>query len=211
MLLGRGPAENLSYRTLGEWYQTRHTFMKRGWLHKVFPDIDRADSHFHGYEFAGCDADETAQWIRSNEFRYHLTMVLLKVDRASMHFPQEVRVPLLDKQVIETAAQIDWKSCLSLGTGIGKLPLRESLAKHVSYQTQAKRGFEAPMSDWLRGPLREKFETLVLTRDDFFGQRIHKNALNTLFSRHLSGQEDHARNLWPLLSLALWEQHHLRS
>jgi len=134
----------------------------------------------------------------------------LKVDRASMHFSQEVRVPLLDKEVVETAAKVDWQSCLSLDSKIGKQPLRASLARHVRHQTTAKRGFEAPMSDWLRDPLREQFEDLVMNRDDFLGQPIDKGALRMLYNRHLSGVEDHARGLWPLLSLALWQDHHLR-
>jgi asparagine synthase (glutamine-hydrolysing) len=136
-------------------------------------------------------------------------MVLLKVDRASMHFSQEVRVPLLDKEVVQTAAQVDWSSCLSLDNKLGKQPLRASLARHVHHQTTAKRGFEAPMSEWLRGPLREQFEDLVIARDNFFGQRIDKRALRSLYDLHLSRDEDHAPGLWPLLSLALWENHHL--
>jgi asparagine synthase (glutamine-hydrolysing) len=137
-------------------------------------------------------------------------MVLLKVDRASMHFSQEVRVPLLDKEVVETAARVDWQSCLSLDSKLGKQPLRSALSRHVNHQTVAKRGFESPMSEWLRGPLRERFEDLVIDRDEFFGQRIDRQALLDLYQRHLSGAENHARGLWPLLSLALWEDHHFR-
>jgi asparagine synthase (glutamine-hydrolysing) len=64
------------------------------------------------------------------------------------------------------------------------------------------------MAEWLRGPLRERFEDLVIDRDDFLGQRIDRQALLSLYQRHLSGAENHARGLWPLLSLALWEDHH---
>ncbi len=105
-------------------------------------------------------------------------------------------------------AQVDWRSCLSLERKLGKLPLRDILAKHVNHQTQAKRGFEAPMSEWLRGPLRDQFESLVLARDDFFGQRIDRQALRSIYDRHLSGNEDHSRGLWPLLSLAMWHERH---
>ena len=65
------------------------------------------------------------------------------------------------------------------------------------------------MAAWLRGPLREQFEELVIGRQDFFGQRIDTNALRDLYNRHLSGAEDHAFGLWPILSLALWQEHHL--
>jgi asparagine synthase (glutamine-hydrolysing) len=190
------------------WYRVRHTCLKQGWLRKVFPAIDNPPNTFQGYRYHGSDPDEVAQWLRQNEFKYHLTMVLLKVDRASMHYSQEVRVPLLDKAVIETAAQVDWKSCLSIDQKVGKLPLRRALSRYVSQQTQRKKGFEAPMSDWLRGPLRDKFENLVMSRDNFLGQPVDRLALRQLYDRHLSGNEDHGFGLWPLLSLALWQDYH---
>jgi len=206
--LGRGKSPSLNQRSIGDWYSLRHTCLKKGWFRRIFPDAPQAVDTFHGYDYRGWQTDETAEWLRLNEFQYHLTMVLLKVDRASMHCSQEVRVPLLDREVIETAARVDWQSCLSLDTGTGKLPLRNSLARHVSHQTHAKRGFEAPMGNWLRGSLRDQFESLVIDRDDFFGQRIDKDALRELYDRHLTAGEDHSFGLWPLLSLALWEQAH---
>jgi len=208
--LGRGKASSLHQRSIGDWYAVRHTCLKKGWFDRVFPGATEAASEFDGFQYDGHDQDGTAQWLRYNEFRYHLAMVLLKVDRASMHCSQEVRVPLLDKEVIETSALIDWQSCLSLETGIGKRPLRESLARSVKHQTTAKRGFEAPMDEWLRGPLREAFEELVVNRDSFFGQRVDRAALRELYARHLRGDGDFAFGLWPLLSLAFWERHHLR-
>lgn len=208
--IGRGKAPSLHQRSIGDWYALRHTCLKHGWFDQVFPQAATTVSSFDGYHYTGSDPDETAQWLRLNEFQYHLTMVLLKVDRASMHFSQEVRVPLLDKEVIATAAKVDWRSCLSLNNSIGKQPLRQCLARHVKHQTRAKRGFEAPMPDWLRGPLRGQFEDMVMTRKDFFGQVIDRKALRILFDKHLSGEENHARGLWPLLSLALWEEKHLK-
>jgi asparagine synthase (glutamine-hydrolysing) len=209
-VIGKPKAASLSEKTVGSWYRVRHTALKHGWLQKVFPEIEVQDEEFNGFNYAGHDQNEAAQWLRLNEFRHHLTMVLLKVDRASMHFSQEVRVPLLDKEVVQTAAQVDWQSCLSLDNRIGKLPLRNALARHVRHQTTAKRGFESPMAQWLRGPLREQLEDLVMNRNDFFGQPIDRMALRTLYDRHLAGEEDHAMGLWPLLSLALWQQHHFR-
>jgi hypothetical protein len=39
-----------------------------------------------------------------------------------MHNSLEVRVPLLDREVIEVASKIDWRDCLHIGQKIGKLP-----------------------------------------------------------------------------------------
>jgi asparagine synthase (glutamine-hydrolysing) len=206
---GDGEAPALTNMTLGDWYERRHTRMRGRWLARIFPDLPALPADFRAFEFASRDRDETAAWLRWNEFSYHLTMVLLKVDRASMHFSQEVRVPLLDRAVIDIAHQVDWRACLDLDSLTGKLPLRRSLARYVSSQTQAKKGFEAPMAEWLRGPLRERFEQLVLAPGELLGQAVDVTALRALYAEHRAGHRDHARGLWPLLSLALWSEHHL--
>ena len=160
------------------------------------------------FDYADSEAAQTAQWLRWNEFVGHLTMVLLKVDRASMFHSLEVRVPLLDREVIDTALQVDWSACLDTQHMIGKLPLRRALARTLRHQSSGKRGFEVPMGQWLRTSLRGVFEDAVLKRDQVAGVPINRRALRQLFDIHLSGKRDFGWGLWPILSLALWEQHH---
>ena len=135
-------------------------------------------------------------------------MVLLKVDRASMHHALEVRVPLLDREVVDVASGVDWRASLDPARDLGKLPLRQALARHVRHQTHAKRGFEVPMATWLRTSLKPAFESEVLARDNLLGLPLDRGALADLFGRHQRG-ENHAWGLWPLLSLALWARRHL--
>lgn len=133
-------------------------------------------------------------------------MILLKVDRASMYNSLEVRVPLLDKEVVETALRVDWRSCLDLSSNTGKPPWRNSLSRSIAHQTRTKRGFTVPMADWSRGPLREMCETLVLQRKELVGLPLNRVALTDLFRQHLTGEVERAWELWTLLSLALWEE-----
>lgn len=135
-------------------------------------------------------------------------MVLLKVDRASMYNSLEVRVPLLDREVIAVATRVDWRSCLDLRTVTGKLPLRRSLARHVAHQTTAKRGFEVPMTDWLRGPLGELFRDVAVPRQELLGMPIERSAVERLLGDHQAGRADNSRSLWTLLSLVLWSERH---
>jgi asparagine synthase (glutamine-hydrolysing) len=118
-----------------------------------------------------------------------------------------VRVPLLDREVIATAARLDWRSCLELETTTGKLPLRRALARHVEHQTRAKRGFAIPMAEWLRGPLREVFRDRVISRRELLGLPLDHGAAERLLAEHLGGH-DLSRSLWTLLSLALWQDRH---
>jgi asparagine synthase (glutamine-hydrolysing) len=119
-----------------------------------------------------------------------------------------VRVPLLDREVIDTAAQIDWHTCLDIELGIGKIPLRESLARHIKHQSTAKRGFSVPMDHWMRGALRPVVEEVLFNRSDLAGLPLDQKGLRAFYDRHLSGEADYGWGLWILLSLALWEDRH---
>lgn len=209
---GRGDGhENLRWPTIGHWYRRKHMRLSESSLAALFSPLPPWPDAFDLFDYDGWEAGETADWLRWNEFTAHLTMVLLKVDRAAMHHSLEVRVPLLDREVIAVAARVDWRSCLDLTTNTGKQPLRWALARHVAHQTQAKRGFAVPMADWLRGPLRDVFQERVLSRREWLGLEVNQAALEKLWAEHLSGRVDLSRSLWTLLSLALWHDRHFQS
>lgn len=196
--------------SIGDCYRLKHV-ASEGWLQRIFPDLPGWPTDFPLFTYTGWKPDPAAQWLRWNEFMGFLTMVLLKVDRASMHHSLEVRVPLLDKEVVELATRMDWRSCLDVKRNIGKLPLRNSLAQRVRHQTWRKRGFSAPIAAWLRGPLRAVFEEAVLGRRELLGLAIDQRAVREIFDHHCSGRANHRRVLWVLLSLALWHDAHYRT
>lgn len=206
--LGSGYPQ-LTWPTIGDWYRSKQTHLHEDWLGAVFPEGPAWPADFDLFRYAGHERDETAQWARQNEFVGRMSMILMKVDRASMHHSLEVRVPLLDRGVVDLASRIDWKSCLDLEQRVGKLPLRALLARHVRHQTQAKRGFTVPMAKWLQGPLRKVFEDEVLSRREFLGYPIDQAALRRKFMDFQKDPQD-AWGLWLLLSLALWINSHYR-
>lgn len=194
--------------SLGNGHRAMHTRLPEALLGKIFPSLPAWPSEGNVYAYDGRDLDRIAQLSRWHELVYHLTMVLMKVDRASMYNSLEVRVPLLDREVMEVASKLDWRDCLNIGQKLGKLPLRRALARNVKYQTYRKRGFEIPMATWLRTSLKELFEEHVLKRTEILGLEVNRVALRRVFECHVNGRGDHARGLWPLLSLALWEKKH---
>lgn len=204
--IGKGYPQ-LTWPTIGDWYQSKQTLLHEEFLKRVFPDCPPWPVDFTLFEYGAFDQDHTAQWTRWNEFVGRMKMILLKVDRASMHESLEVRVPLLDRNVLDVASRVDWHSCLDIGKRVGKIPLRKALARHVKHQTQAKRGFTVPMDQWLRGPLREVFLDTALQRKDFAGLKLMRQALTAEFDSFLKGSGA-AWGLWVLLSLGLWETSH---
>lgn len=208
---GRNPRPHLVAPTIGDWYRGKHTRLFERQLKSIFEYLPPLPGDFTLFKYDGYEPDQTAQWLRWNEFVGHLSMVLLKVDRASMHHSLEVRVPLLDRQVIRIAARIHWRSCFDASTWTGKKPLRASLVKHLGHQSTTKRGFTVPMSQWLRGPLRSVLLDVLIGRRDLVGLAIRPRGMEGFIKQHLDGTSDHGWSLWLLLSLALWEDRHLRS
>ena len=205
-LRGGGPPTG---RGVGVLYARLHRFLPASFLHAVFPELPGLPEEFRLFESHARSTDGIAQWMRWNEYTGHLTRVLLKVDRASMHHSLEVRVPLLDRDVIDVATRIDWRTSYNPVKSLGKLPLRALLASKLSAVTVAKRPFTVSMSDWLRGPLRPIFEDVVASRDEILGLRVDRRALRAAFQAHLERREDHRWGLWRLLALCLWERRHM--
>lgn len=208
--LGVGQAtRDVLWPTIGRYYQKKHTIFLENDLNRLFPHLTVLPDSFALFAYQDTDVDCTAQWMRWNEFHLHLAEILLKVDRASMFHSLEVRVPLLDKEVIAVALQTDWRSCLDLAERTGKLPLRAALSRRLRHQTTAKKGFTVPMHRWLAGPLQELLQTQVLQRDEFLGQQVNQRHLQVMNEALLAGDSSRAWGLWLLLSLALWEKRHL--
>lgn len=203
------PYGHLRWPSIGDWQREKHALIKREMLADLFETPLPWPVKLDLYHYDGYDPDITAQWLRWNEFVGHLAKVLLKVDRASMYHSLEVRVPLLDREVIDVATRIDWRECLDLETETGKIPLRRALSRHVKTQTQAKRGFQIPLSDWFRGPFRELFRETLFDRRDLLGLPINRPTLEKWLAWHVNGQTDMSRSLWNVLSLALWSDRYL--
>lgn len=209
-ITGRGSRGRAVDGALGVAHFRRQRFVSENHLTSVFPDLPTLPPDFTLFDFHGEGRRALAQWTRWNEFSGHLGGVLQKVDRGSMHASLEVRVPLLDREVVSVAALVDWQSCMDIDSGVGKLPLREALRRRVPFQTVAKRGFEVPMGQWLRSTLRPLFEDLVLARQELLGLPMDRAALATVFHEHVTHASDATYFLWRLLSLALWEARYFR-
>jgi asparagine synthase (glutamine-hydrolysing) len=153
---------------------------------------------------------DLANFSRRAEFYGQLQRGLKKVDMASMYHSLEVRVPLLDREIIDLSLQIDPFDCMR--NGVRKVTLREALARYVPANSipQTKRGFAVPLGDWLRGPLRPLAEETLFHRDLYPAGVFHREGLRRYWEEHLSGQRDAKWGLWTILALQWWADAHLK-
>jgi asparagine synthase (glutamine-hydrolysing) len=205
---GAATRDVLEYPTLGRLYQRKHTLANEADLAQIVPSLPALPRAFTAFEFDGVDCDSAAQWVRWNEFQIHLARVLAKVDRASMFHSLEVRVPLLDREVIDVAWRTDWETSIDVATRVGKRVLRRALARRARHHTAGKRGFAVPMHEWLVGPLRPLLDELVVERGELGGVELDRGALRAIEQQLVAGDRSKAWGLWMLLALALWTRTH---
>jgi asparagine synthase (glutamine-hydrolysing) len=135
---------------------------------------------------------------------YMVDDILTKVDRMSMAVSLEAREPLLDHRLLEFAATVP--TSLKLRNGRTKYLLRKALDRRIprSILDRGKRGFEAPIGEWLRGPLAPMADSLLLD-----GRLRARGVFNDaevarLWTDHRERRADHRHRLWQLIMLELW-------
>jgi asparagine synthase (glutamine-hydrolysing) len=163
---------------------------------------DLFDEYFAGHFAAVADCDLVDQGTYVDMKTWLVDDILVKADRASMAHALEVRCPLLDHRVVEFAAQLPVDLKLrGFGTKhLLKLSQRSRLPRWVL--DRPKQGFNAPVSHWVLGPLRQLCEDTLFSRAmrGWFDQ----DAIERLWKDHQEQKRDNGLKLFGLLTLGLF-------
>lgn len=161
--------------------------------------------------FARCEgADFLNRMLYVDMATFLPSLNLLYTDKTSMAASVEVRVPFLDRELVEwTAARVPPR--MKVNGSAAKYVLRLAMGDAVGTEVlaQPKTGFGAPAGAWLRGGLSEMMQDLLAP--DRVRRRgiVRAEAVQSLIARHLSGREDLSFQLWQLLALELWAERFL--
>jgi asparagine synthase (glutamine-hydrolysing) len=136
--------------------------------------------------------------------------ILTKVDRASMAHSLEVRVPLLDHELMEYAAGIP--SRYKLKRHEAKYIFKKALERIVPADilSRPKMGFSVPLAQWFRGDLKGLFEERVFSKDAFLGDLFDRAPIRRWWAQHQRGIRDYSHHLWALLVLECWGERFMR-
>lgn len=130
--------------------------------------------------------------------------LLTKVDRASMHFSLETRVPYLDHRIIEFTLNLS--PDLKYRNNTTKYLLKEILYQYVpkKFFDRPKQGFAIPLAKWLRNDLyfliEETLSKEVITKYNI----VHYSKVEFLKKEFLNGKDFYYSRLWLLIMLHKW-------
>ncbi len=131
--------------------------------------------------------------------------LLLVGDKMSMAESVEMRVPFLDRTLVEFIESLpsDYKLRRGVRKLVEKKALEPLLPREIVHRKE--RGFATPVDRWLRGPELGGFaEEVMLDPGASITPLFERSAIEGLLARHRSGEADHTRQLFCLLSLELW-------
>jgi asparagine synthase (glutamine-hydrolysing) len=130
--------------------------------------------------------------------------LLTKVDRASMNYSLETRVPYLDHRIIEQAINIS--TSLKLRNKTSKYILKQILYQYIpqSLFNRPKQGFSIPLAQWLSAEMKYLIDEYLnpesLARTNVFNAGYTK----ILVQRFLSGEEYLYNRIWLMIVLQKW-------
>ena len=131
---------------------------------------------------------------------------LMMTDKMSMASGLEIRVPLLDNELVKLAARIPIKHKISLGKT--KIVLKEAFrGKIPSFLfDQPKRGWFSPAAKWLR-----RKELQIKAREILSSSYYNETSLifnweniEKILDGHLSGEKYNLNILWSILTFQIW-------
>jgi asparagine synthase (glutamine-hydrolysing) len=130
-------------------------------------------------------------------------------DKMTMAASLECRVPLLDHQLVELAAQIPARIKVARGElkSLMKSALADLLPDDILHRE--KRGFGAPMGAWLKGALMPLLAS-ALSRQAIEARGVlHYEPVRDLIAAHRANRIDGTDRLLALLSFEIWCQVYL--
>lgn len=131
---------------------------------------------------------------------------LMTTDKTSMAANLEVRVPFLNREMIEMAARMPPRLKLAglKRKYILKRALEQVLPKEVVWRRKA--GFGAPIRSWLRGPLRPLVDDLLSAETIRRRGLFRHKEVRRVIDNNFSGREDNNLQVFQLLGLELWQR-----
>ncbi len=144
------------------------------------------------------------------QFEYKsLPRILHDVDRNSMAYSLEVRLPFLDYRLVEFSFALSdrWKIKRNWTKYIIRKSCKKYLPKKI-YSRRNKMGFPAPFDKWL---VDNRYRSEIKKYLDAFKERniVDNDSLDVCYKEHLTGERNWANPLFRMMMLEIWLQNEI--
>ena len=147
--------------------------------------------------------DEPTQLQYVDMHTWMIYDILLKADRMSMANSLELRVPFLDRKMLELSTRIPTRYRAANETT--KIALRGAAIKQLPERTANKKklGFPVPLNDWLR---EDKYYNKVKAafQSDIAEKFFVTDELLRLLDDHKNGRALNMQKIWSFYTFILW-------
>jgi asparagine synthase (glutamine-hydrolysing) len=174
----------------------------------VGPELGRSVADVIGEHAAIYDDndldDEVNRMCLADARLFMAGLNLTYTDRASMAASVEVRVPFVDRVVAEAAFTIAGKD--KIRGRVQKAALKDAAENWLPHEIvhRPKASFGAPLRAWVRNDLREMINDVLVGGELVQLGLLRREPLLRLIADEQAGRDDHAKEIWQLLSMELW-------
>jgi asparagine synthase (glutamine-hydrolysing) len=165
-----------------------------------------AYAHHRGYFAKAKDAAPLNQLLYVDLKTFLPCLNLMTTDKTSMAANLEVRVPFLNREMLQLTARMPPELKLKglKRKYILKRAAEKLLPRDVVWRKKA--GFGAPIRSWLRGPLRPMVDDLLSEETIRRRGLFRPEQVRGIIDANLSGREDYNLQVFQLLNLELWQR-----
>ncbi len=174
-------------------------------LRQAISGYDPLDRH-REYMAKDVGGDEFARLLYVDAKTFLPCLNLTYTDKMSMAASVEVRVPLLDNEIVDLASRIP--SNLKLRGWRRKYIFKKSQEGVLPHEIiwRPKAGFGAPIRSWLASDLTPVAQELLSASSIDARGLIDKDEVRRMWAANVSGAADFSMRLYALLSLEIWSR-----
>ncbi len=189
------------------WLTEGFNTVEKSSLYKIAPPVDYAMDEFKRVMLEAGERDGVGK-IMAIDFIWSLSYdLLVKMEIATMSHGLEARSPFLDQNVVEWACRLPLEyKVKGMKTKVLLRQLAEKyLPKDVAHAP--KRGFEIPLSRWVRQDLHEMIHDLCLSENGILFSLFDRDNVRNLLKGNRNMDPDRwSKRVWLLFMLAAWEK-----
>ena len=207
---GKDITNSLGASNLGDANMQFHSYMSTNILSEMLNGTELSQELRETFSFGSSELVSSLNYLRRNEFYVHLQRVLAKVDRMSMANGLEVRVPLLDLEVIGIVEQISPEITKK------HAELKYLLKKILEFYLPRnlfdfpKMGFMPPIEHWAATVLFDDIRDTLHDKTSINHLPWNTKAVESMVASYYRKDSSLGiHNIWPIYVLLKWNNAHL--